>query len=180
MDSLKYTVQKMRAVDIAEVLEIADECGLSFWNCVDYRRQIDSKDGISLVIKDNAGRIVGFLISRLIISENKSLHLSEFAVDKLNYRECELEIYNIAVSPAHQLRGAGKILLNKCVELIDGCARIVVWLEVRSSNVRAVNFYLHNGFKVIYARKNYYTQPVEDALVMNAVMKTALDTEAND
>lgn len=200
MNSLKYTVQKMQIVDIAEVSEIADECGVSFWNRVDYRRQIENKAGISLVVKDNTGKILGFLTSRLIIFTNKLLFsdksapefktqsnnqsnnklVSEFAVDKFTYRECELEIYNVAVSPAHQLRGAGKILLNKCVESIGDCAQTVVWLEVRRSNIRAVNFYLRNGFKVIYTRKNYYTQPVEDALVMKTIMKTVIGTGAND
>jgi ribosomal-protein-alanine N-acetyltransferase len=39
-------------------------------------------------------------------------------------------------------------------------------LEVRESNERARKFYYRNGFIDVAIRKNYYRNPVEDAIVM--------------
>ena len=41
-----------------------------------------------------------------------------------------------------------------------------VMLEVRKSNAGAINFYLGFGFKIVGDRKNYYSNPLEDAHVM--------------
>ena len=41
-----------------------------------------------------------------------------------------------------------------------------VVLEVRKSNNPAINFYLKFNFKIAGERKNYYSNPVEDAYVM--------------
>ena len=39
-------------------------------------------------------------------------------------------------------------------------------LEVRSSNVSAQSLYLQQGFEIAGTRKNFYTHPTEDGLVM--------------
>ena len=41
-----------------------------------------------------------------------------------------------------------------------------VLLEVRKSNNPAINFYLKFNFKITGDRKNYYSNPIEDAYVM--------------
>lgn len=154
----------MQIGDIAEVEIIAKECNLSIWSSADYRWQLENKDGISLVVKDITGKIIGFLISRLIKINFPDLKC------KPNSYKCELEIYNIGISPPHRSQGAGRILLNKCVAAIEKCAETIVRVEVRQSNVQARNFYLSNRFEICYARKNYYTLPTEDALVMKMII----------
>jgi ribosomal-protein-alanine N-acetyltransferase len=44
-------------------------------------------------------------------------------------------------------------------------ARKVI-LEVRKSNNPAINFYLKFEFRIAGERKNYYSNPIEDAYVM--------------
>lgn len=84
-------------------------------------------------------------------------------------RECEAEIYSIAVNPEFQSTGAGRALYDAFIEsALEDCVKANVWLEVRRSNARAVSFYEANNFKIIYERKNYYTEPIEDALVMKS------------
>jgi ribosomal-protein-alanine N-acetyltransferase len=39
-------------------------------------------------------------------------------------------------------------------------------LEVRKSNNPAINFYLKFNFTIAGERKNYYSNPIEDAYVM--------------
>jgi ribosomal-protein-alanine N-acetyltransferase len=78
----------------------------------------------------------------------------------------ELHINNLAVLPEfRRQRVAASLLtfvLNKGIEL--GCRRAT--LEVRRSNDAARALYQRFGFSVAGVRTNYYSKPVEDALVL--------------
>jgi ribosomal-protein-alanine N-acetyltransferase len=80
--------------------------------------------------------------------------------------EDEASIANIAIEPAHQNKGYGTGLLQySLVELkIMGARRI--YLDVRRSNIAALMLYSKFGFRTMGIRKNYYSAPPEDALVM--------------
>ena len=41
-----------------------------------------------------------------------------------------------------------------------------IFLEVRESNQVAINFYKKNKFNQISIRKNYYSEPNENAIIM--------------
>ena len=45
-----------------------------------------------------------------------------------------------------------------------------MFLEVRKSNAGAQNLYKTFGFYEVGKRKNYYLEPVEDAVVMKVVL----------
>jgi ribosomal-protein-alanine N-acetyltransferase len=44
-------------------------------------------------------------------------------------------------------------------------------LEVRAGNVAAQSLYRRFGFEVVGRRRQYYRDPVEDALLMNATLR---------
>jgi len=169
--------------DLDDVETIAAECDLSFWSRLDYRRHLEDPANVSLVIKEPGGQIIGFLIARLIRIKSSPYQTScyknsvacrpkikpEPEIEPQIENDCEMEIYNIAVRKNYQTMGAGGELLGKCFESIRDCVRASVWLEVRVSNAEAVSFYMGSGFKVSHKRKNYYSQPVEDALVMKLI-----------
>ena len=73
----------------------------------------------------------------------------------------ELEITNIAVKKSYQGQGLGAQLMAFLNE-VD----FPVFLEVRASNNAAQALYQKNGFNAIGHRKNYYHDPVEDAIIM--------------
>lgn len=78
----------------------------------------------------------------------------------------ELHINNLAVAPPHRRRGVATALLARVLE--DGArlgARRAT-LEVRRSNESAQSLYEKFGFKVAGTRRGYYSNPVEDALVL--------------
>ena len=57
---------------------------------------------------------------------------------------------------------------NKVIaqELLDKIKTKDIFLEVRESNQTAINFYKKNNFKEIRIRKNYYSEPTENAIIM--------------
>ncbi len=79
----------------------------------------------------------------------------------------EASLLNIAVLPAQQGKGYGKVLLEYSLAFIAKSAANC-FLEVRASNQAAIQLYRHCGFETVGERRNYYpaTQGREHALVM--------------
>ena len=79
----------------------------------------------------------------------------------------EGQITNIALSPAARGQGYGELLLRVLMEAAwaDGCNDIYV--EVRISNTTALALYRKLGYTELTVRKGYYSDPVEDAFVMD-------------
>ncbi len=79
----------------------------------------------------------------------------------------EAHILNIAVHPALRGRGFAAGLLKTALEQMRRNMVCEVFLEVRMSNMAAINLYRKFGFKEGFIRKNYYED--EDAIVMTLV-----------
>jgi len=69
------------------------------------------------------------------------------------------EILAIATVKEYRNKGIAQELLDK-IKIKD------IFLEVRESNQTAINFYKKNNFKEISIRKNYYSEPTENAIIM--------------
>ena len=85
----------------------------------------------------------------------------------------EAHLLTIAVRRDEQGRGIGTRLLARTIEVARGIPVESILLEVRPSNVRAVDLYAHYGFNEIGRRKNYYEAPEgkrEEAIVMRLVL----------
>ena len=78
---------------------------------------------------------------------------------------CELN--NIAVLPPYRHQGVGNALLLALGRRAREGNCVVIQLEVRQSNQTALDFYRENGFVQVGRRKNYYTAPIEDALLLD-------------
>jgi [ribosomal protein S18]-alanine N-acetyltransferase len=79
----------------------------------------------------------------------------------------ELHINTLAVDPELRRRGLGSLLMRRLLAEAarEGANRAL--LEVRRSNEVAQRLYESLGFTVTATRRNYYTQPEEDALVLS-------------
>lgn len=78
----------------------------------------------------------------------------------------EAEILQIAVDRRQRNSGLGTFVMEN---IFSWCALNGVknmYLEVRKSNRSAVELYKKTGFEVVGNRKNYYDDPIEDALIM--------------
>jgi ribosomal protein S18 acetylase RimI-like enzyme len=80
----------------------------------------------------------------------------------------DIEILNFAVHPDERGRGAGTALLNSALDWARSFSAEQAILEVRSANQTALRFYEHHKFQVVGRRRNYYTSPADDALLLTA------------
>jgi ribosomal-protein-alanine N-acetyltransferase len=78
----------------------------------------------------------------------------------------QAHINNLAVRPEMRGRGLGSQLLDAMLKEARKLGATSLMLEVRESNAAARRLYEQAGFKVHSVRKSYYTNPVEDALVL--------------
>lgn len=78
----------------------------------------------------------------------------------------EGEIQRIAVLPAYRKLGLGRELMAAMVTYARGNETFSLSLEVRESNLAARNLYKSYGFSATAIRKDYYHNPVEDAIIM--------------
>ncbi len=74
------------------------------------------------------------------------------------------EILKIAVDNNYRRMGYAKFLLEEIV--IKEKVKKDIFLEVRESNIAAINFYKKNRFNQISIRKNYYKDNNENAIIM--------------
>jgi ribosomal-protein-alanine N-acetyltransferase len=68
----------------------------------------------------------------------------------------EMHLLNITVAPAHQGQGWGHMMLDALSLMSRHEGAQWLWLEVRQSNLRALQVYERYGFKPISIRKDYY------------------------
>ena len=80
-------------------------------------------------------------------------------------------ISNVAVSPEHRRLGIADALINALIDRANEKDLSFVTLEVRKSNAPAIELYIKNGFSEVGLRKNYYTKPTEDAILMTRFLK---------
>ena len=87
----------------------------------------------------------------------------------------EAELLSMAVLPAYRRRGFGWQLLQEMIARATVYGADAIWLEVRVSNLPAINLYRASGFVDIGWRKGYYetVDGREDAMRMRLAL-TAL------
>ncbi len=160
-DNKGISIDRMTEHDLLEVVEIEESSGLSPWGWDAYHTELQTQARIMLVARvgwneaelADGRRIAGYVVARLV---GDGLHISNVAVRR-EYRRC----------------GIGSALLNAA--LAQGCRRgsVRALLEVRAGNLAAQRLYWSCGFRVAGRRRDYYSAPQEDALIMSAALKAA-------
>jgi [ribosomal protein S18]-alanine N-acetyltransferase len=79
----------------------------------------------------------------------------------------EVHINTLAVDAALRRQGLATLLMERLLDEAAGEGARRAFLEVRRSNETARRLYERLGFTVTATRRNYYTQPDEDALVLS-------------
>jgi [ribosomal protein S18]-alanine N-acetyltransferase len=147
---MNLNIRKAEIKDIKSVIEIQQKQNLSYWSIEDYQSEIDNNDAVFLVA-ESEDKIVGFILARLITTLKVA------------------EIINLAVVGKYQKRGIGKLLLADLLKILSTAYYKKIELEVREPNLNAINFYLKNQFIKDGIRKNFYQNPVDNAVLMSLI-----------
>lgn len=75
-------------------------------------------------------------------------------------------VANIAVFPEYRKKGIGRKLVRALLETARGEAYDFLSLEVRPSNLPAVELYRSEGFRIVGMRRGFYDHPKEDGCIM--------------
>ena len=142
--------------DIEQILEIQKDCNLSQWSRESYNQEILRKDSI-FFIAVQAAEVYGFIVGRQTVCDSGSENCAPFS---------EAEILNFGVAKKIQKKGIGNKLFEKFLYELKTSDVKTIWLEVRAGNMDALSFYQKRGFLKTQTRKNFYTNPSEDAYLM--------------
>lgn len=83
----------------------------------------------------------------------------------------EAEVHALAIDPAWRRRGLGRLLLRSAVSLARIAGARAVLLEVRARNDAALRLYQSSGFTRVGRRRDYYREPVDDALLLRSELR---------
>ena len=141
-----FKISLMDRLDLEDAYKIELETNPSPWSKDNFFSSFEVGHK-SLVCKYNHV-IIGFLIFSLIKKESHLL--------------------NIAVQKKWQKNGAGKILMDVFIKQSKAMGAKKAFLEVRSKNKIAINFYNKFNFLKDAVRTNYYTgSDKDDAVLMS-------------
>ncbi len=151
-----FRIDRTTQHDLLEVVELEEACQLSAWGWESYHAELARPEAIMLVARrktpdwQTGKSLYGFVAARI-------------AAD-------ELHVNNIGVCAAARGCGIGGALLRATIATGRRLGARQAFLEVRAGNVAAQALYQRCGFVVAGRRRNYYRDPVEDALVMSATL----------
>jgi ribosomal-protein-alanine N-acetyltransferase len=153
----RVSISRMSEHDLLEVVEMELTCGLSPWGWDAYHHELGQGSAAIMLVAATDGkaleqghRLAGFIVARVIADE--------------------LHVNNVAVRPELCRHGIGASLLRAVLERAKRQGSVSAWLEVRAGNQAAQTLYERCGFQIAGRRRNYYHQPVEDALIMKATI----------
>jgi [ribosomal protein S18]-alanine N-acetyltransferase len=149
-------ISVMTEHDLLEVVEIEEHSGLSRWGWAAYYAELQGRNrGLMLVAR----------VARPL-EQARTDHIAGYIVARLAANE--LHINNVAVRVEYRRRGIGSALLMSILEEGQRLAAAAAFLEVRAGNSLAQALYQKCGFRDVGRRPNYYSAPLEDALIMSA------------
>ncbi|MBQ6877237.1 MAG: ribosomal protein S18-alanine N-acetyltransferase [Oscillospiraceae bacterium] len=142
---MNFEIKRLSEKDSFAVAEIEKQCFSNPWSEATVSSEIKSRfsDFFGAFSEE---KLVGYIGGRTIAEET--------------------EIFNVAVSPEFRRKGIAKSLIEKFVEAVRKKETSVIFLEVRASNLSAIALYEKSGFVFCGIRKDYYTNPKENALLM--------------
>ena len=147
-DLARLVYGPMQESDLDEVVAVEQEVYPYPWSRANFSDSL-SQGYHAWVLRSQEGELMGYFLVMGVVDE--------------------AHLLNVAVSRAWQGKGVGRLLVNQAVALSRGLGMESILLEVRPSNIRALEIYQRYGFAEIGRRKGYYpaaNSTREDAIVM--------------
>lgn len=132
---------------IDDVLAIEEASFTNPWTREMYLSELGNPDvSFCFLARDSDGRAVGFCSFWKVLDE--------------------LHINNLAVLPEVRREGVASLLLSHVLREGARLGAVRATLEVRRSNEPARQLYERFGFSIAGVRHGYYSNPIEDALIL--------------
>ncbi len=161
----EYEIRKMVPADLGQVTRIESDNFSVPWKEKDFANWIEDPQAVFLTA---AGKSEKPEMTESAAGKSEKPEMAETVAGYIGclYAADEGDITNVSVDSARRRKGIGKCLVQALLAEARkrGCRRI--FLEVRQSNDAAGRLYQDCGFVRVGVRKNYYTKPQEDALLM--------------
>jgi ribosomal-protein-alanine N-acetyltransferase len=135
----------VREADLAALSELEEASFITPWRLESLREGLTRARSIFLAARRDE-ELVGYALAWLVADE--------------------LHLLKVAVRPDLRRRGYGRRLLNETLARAALAGATMVWLEVRPSNEAALALYAAANFTHSYARRNYFADTGEDALIL--------------
>ena len=143
MKTLRF--EPLQESHIPAILEIEKVCNTAPWSERSFRNELNHSHGIFLV-GILQGNVVAYGGVWLVVDE--------------------AHVTTIAVAPDQRRQGIGERLMVELLEKAKTAGMVCSTLEVRAGNDPAIKMYEKFGYAVTAARKGYYPDNKEDAVVM--------------
>lgn len=143
------TIRPLAPDDVEAIADIDAKCIKNPWSKKDFEDFFKYMDNHYLVAECD-GMMVGFVGFMKYVDEG--------------------DITRIAVLPEYRKNHIAEALMDKLFALVEACGVKTIRLEVRESNVAARGLYDKLGFITDGVRKGYYTNPIEDGIVMSKTL----------
>jgi len=153
-----FTIRKFKPEDLDQVMYINRTClpeNYSTYFFVDLYKNFPE----TFIVAEEDGQIVGYIMCRI------ESGFSRFSLIKRGH------VISIAVLPSHRRKGIGETLLKEALQaMINHYGVKECYLEVRVSNMPAINLYKKVGFKIEKTIRRYYADG-ENAYLMRIKIK---------
>lgn len=136
----------MKEEHIDKVFDIEQNSFNTPWSKDSFKKEINENSLAHYIVAENNNNIVGYGGMWVIVDEG--------------------HITNIAVHPDFRHKGIGKTIVSSLVKEAVNRKLTGLTLEVRKSNVEALNLYRKFGFAGEGIRIKYYHDTGEDAIIM--------------
>lgn len=155
-----FTLRPFKPNDLGMVISINRVClpeNYSTYFFMDLHKRFPA----TFVVAEHEHNVVGYIMCRI---ETGFSSLGIFSISKKGH------VVSVAVLPEYQSKGVGTSLLKDAMKNMRLYKAKECYLEVRTSNVRAVNMYKKMGFQVARTKRGYYADG-EDAYVMSKKLR---------
>lgn len=143
------TFREMLVEDLDQVMDIEEALFSVPWTREGFLTYLMKKDTMFFVVEEK-DQILGYCSMMTVLDEG--------------------DILNVAVKKDRQKEGIGQFLVDSVLRIAGMQGIKLVHLEVREGNGIARRLYERLGFKEDGLRKNYYENPVENAVLMTKAM----------
>ena len=143
------TFREMLVEDLEQVVDIEQNLFSVPWTKEGFLTYLMKKDTMFFVVEEKE-RILGYCSMMTVLDEG--------------------DILNVAVRSDRQKEGIGQFLVDSMLRMAEMQGIKLVHLEVRQGNETARRLYQRLGFKEDGLRRNYYENPVENAVLMTKEM----------